>query len=191
MKETPDHDLMMAVRDGDLDQLAPIFERYHVRLYNYFLRATQNPQTSEDLVQDTFHYILRSRHTYRHDSRFTPWIFTVARSALMTHVRKHRRSKFVVPLPETLEDPRPGPAQTVETGMEINRLRRAMAGLSDEKREALILSRFEHMKYEDIAEIAGCAIGTIKARIHRALNDLSHLYRELGDDLQGMPEESA
>jgi RNA polymerase sigma factor (sigma-70 family) len=191
MEDRQNHERMLAVRDGDLDQLGPIFEAYHRRLYNYFLRLTGDPQGSDDLVQDTFHRILRSRHTYRGDGRFEAWIFSVARSAYLTHRRKNRRAQNIVPLCDSLEHPGPGPEEDLEARLEVRRLRLALSRLSEEKRESLLLSRFEDMKYEDIARVSGCAVGTVKARIHRALKDLTRIYTELGDDVQGMSGESA
>jgi len=190
MDDRQDHERMLAVRDGNLDSLAAIFERHNVRLYNFFLKMTSDPHASEDLVQDTFHRILKSRHTYRDDSRFTTWMFAVARSACLTHWRKHKRAKDMVLLDEVMEDGAPGPGEQLEKKQEMERIRVALTGLSEEKREALVLSRFENMNYEEIATIAGCAVGTIKARVHRALKDLSRIYREMGNDLRTLPEAS-
>ncbi len=190
MDDRQDHERMLAVRDGHLDSLAAIFERHHVRLYNFFLKMTGDPHASEDLVQDTFHRILKSRHTYRDDSRFTTWMFAVARSACLTHWRKNKHTKDLVQLDEVIKDRRPGPAERLEKQQEIGRIRRALSGLSEEKREAIVLSRFEDMNYEQISEIAGCAVGTIKARVHRALKDLSRIYEEMGNDVQRLSEAS-
>jgi RNA polymerase sigma factor (sigma-70 family) len=183
LEDKHDRDLMVAVRDGDLDKLAMIFERYNKRLYGFFVRQTANPHTSEDLVQDVFHRILRYRHTYKEDGRFSTWIFTIARSALLTHVAKNRHSGDEVPLTEFLASNDPPPGSDLEREEEFRLLRKALYRLPHDKREALILSRFENMSYEEIARIAGCAVGTIKARVHRALNDLSANYRELQNGL--------
>ena len=58
-------------------------------------------------------------------------------------------------------------------------LKKALAGLSEDKREVLVLSRFHHMKYEEIASILNCKVGTVKARVFRALKELSGIYYEL------------
>ena len=63
MNQSTDHQLMLAVREGDLDKLGLLFEQYHKHLYNFFLRQTRNPQESEDLVQDVFFRMLNYRHT--------------------------------------------------------------------------------------------------------------------------------
>jgi RNA polymerase sigma factor (sigma-70 family) len=178
-----DHELMLAVRDGDLDKLGTIFERYSGRLYNFFLRQTADPHASEDLVQDTFRRILESRHTYRAEGTFASWIFAIARSVHITRWRKHRHARNQDELTEDMKDPGPALDLELENRLDVSRLQQALARLPDDKREVLLMSRFENMKYEEIAEVAGCAIGTVKARIHRALKELSHIYRELGHEM--------
>jgi RNA polymerase sigma-70 factor (ECF subfamily) len=183
LTDLPDNEAMAAVRDGDLEKLAMIFERYNRRLYAFFVRQTADTHASEDLVQDVFHRILRYRHTYREGGRFSAWIFTIARSALLTHQRKRRHAKDEVPLTEFMAVKDPSPGADIERREESELIRRALYGLPHDKREALILSRFENMSYEEIAQVAGCAVGTIKARVHRAVKELSRNYRELQNEL--------
>jgi RNA polymerase sigma-70 factor (ECF subfamily) len=181
--DLPDEDLMVAVRDGDLDKLAMIFERYNKRLYGFFMKQTCDPHTSEDLVQDVFHRILRYRHTYREGGKFITWIFTIARSALLTHQRKRRHAADEVELTELMAAKGPLPGADLEKHEESAMVRRALMRLPEDKREALVLSRFENMSYEEIAKVAGCAVGTVKARVHRAIKDLSREYRELQNEM--------
>lgn len=183
MIDLPDEDLMVAVRDGDLDKLAMIFERYNKRLYGFFMKQTCDPHTSEDLVQDVFHRILRYRHTYREGGKFMTWIFTIARSALLTHQRKRRHARDEVELTELVAAKGPLPGADLEKHEESAMVRRALMRLPEDKREALVLSRYENMSYEEIAKVAGCAVGTIKARVHRAIKDLSREYRELQNEM--------
>lgn len=183
MTDLPDNEAMAAVRDGDLGRLGTIFERYNRRLYAFFVRQTADSHVSEDLVQDVFHRILRYRHTYRDEGRFATWIFTIARSALLTHQRKRRHAKDEVPLNEFMASKDPPPGADLEKRQESDLIRRALYRLPHDKREALILSRFENMSYEEIAQIAGCAVGTVKARVHRAIKELSRNYRELDNEL--------
>jgi RNA polymerase sigma factor (sigma-70 family) len=178
-----DHTLMTAVRDGDLDQLGLLFERHHKHLYNFFMQQTGNNQSSEDMVQDVFYRMLKYRHTYRAEGKFTTWMFSIAHNAKIDYYRseKHRREENDIP--ETVTDDQPDPEEiSVETNQhEI--LMDALDALSDEKREVLILSRFENMKYEAIADIMGCKVGTIKARVHWALKDLAQeFHKRAGSD---------
>ncbi len=82
----PDDEQVMAqVREGRVEMLAILFERHHVRLFNFFLRLTAERSLSEDLVQEVFLRILKYRHTYRGDSKFTTWMYQIGRNAHIDH----------------------------------------------------------------------------------------------------------
>ena len=179
MNQSTDHQLMLAVRGGDLDKLGLLFEQYHKHLYNFFLRQTRNPQESEDLVQDVFFRMLKYRHTYRAEGKFTTWMFSIAHNAKIDFYRKKKRRGDKVEEIETLVDVDRNPEEALEQESEASIIKKALAKLSDDKREVLLLSRFQDMRYEEIAKIMGCKVGTIKARVHRALKDLAQNYFEL------------
>jgi len=170
---------MEQVRDGQVAKLAILFERHHVMLYNFFLRLTGRQGPSEDLVQDVFVRILKYRGTYRSESKFTVWMYQIARNA---HADFLRKLKPEVPLGEQFEEPagaEPLPADRMDAEIDAALLRRALDRLPLRKREILLLSRYEDMKYKDIAELLGCSIETIKTSVHRAIRDLRKIYLEL------------
>src|SRR5882757_3418662 len=83
-----DHELMLAVRAGEIRRLGDLFERYHKPLYGFFVRLTNQPSASEDLVQIVFYRILKYRHTYRDEGKFSAWIYHLARKVSADHFRK-------------------------------------------------------------------------------------------------------
>src|SRR6476469_2851856 len=85
-----DEELMSQVRSGVGEMLGVLFERYHVPLFNFFLKLTGDRVMSEDLVQDVFFRILKYRHSYRTATAFRAWISLVARNARLDHLRKRR-----------------------------------------------------------------------------------------------------
>ncbi|HET9131995.1 MAG TPA: RNA polymerase sigma factor, partial [Terriglobia bacterium] len=89
--EKTDIELMLAVRDGVVSTLGILFERYHERLYNFFVRHTNRRDASEDLVQDVFFRMLKYRHTYRGDAPFTVWMYQLARNASADYFKKWRQ----------------------------------------------------------------------------------------------------
>src|ERR1700761_6912777 len=91
MTDASDTELMVAVRDGDLAQLGVLFERYHVGLFNFFLRLTGSRQLSDDLVQESFIRILKYRKTFRQPGEFRPWLYKLARNASAAWYRKNGR----------------------------------------------------------------------------------------------------
>lgn len=182
MSELADNVIMFKVRDGEIGKLGILFERHHAPLYNYFLRQTGRRDASEDLVQEVFLRMLKYRHSYRGESQFTVWMYRIARNSWVDYFKKARRE---LPWDENAEEPRsddPTPNDDLEASQTRSQLRAALAKLSPDKREVLVLSRYQNMKYEEIAELLGCAVGTVKARVHRALKDLKDIYLELSQE---------
>jgi len=174
-----DNELMEDVRDGRVEKLAALFERYQGMLYNFFLRLTGNRAASEDLVQEVFMRVLKYRAGYMDESRFNVWLFQIARNA---HVDYLRKRKGTLPLDEQyIETPsrEPLPAAVYEADREAELVRRALDRLPVQKRELLVLFRFQNLKLREIAELLGCQVGTVKAQVHRALKDLSRIYLDL------------
>ena len=179
MDPISDNRLMEDVRDGKVERLAILFERHHIMLFNFFLRLTGNRSVSEDLVQDVFLRILKYRETYLSQSRFAVWMYQIARNVHVDHLRKQKPE---LPIDEQFEEPAASGPDTVERlglGEEAATLRRALDRLPLRKKEILLLSRFQGMKYREIAELMGCDIGSIKSTIHRAVKELGKIYFEL------------
>ena len=90
LKSLADNQIMENVRDGQIEKLAVLFERHHVKIYNFFLRLTGSQNISEDLVQDVFLRILKYRSTFQGQSKFTVWMFQIARNAHVDYLRKNK-----------------------------------------------------------------------------------------------------
>ncbi len=177
--ETPaDHTLMLAVRAGDIRQLGVLFERYQHRLYGFFLRLTNQPTVSEDLVQIVFYRILKYRHTYRDEGKFTAWIFHVARKVAADHFRKHASTPAPSDPADLIDHPdtTPPPSEQAATTEDVTLLRTALAHLPLAHREVLVLSRFQQLNHQEIARLLDCSVGAVKVRAHRALKELRALY---------------
>ena len=170
-----DEELMSQVRNGTGEMLGVLFDRYHVPLFNFYLKLTGDRPVSEDLVQEVFFRILKYRHSYRPDTPFRAWMYQIARNARMDLLRKRR--------PETAWEPEMSPAvapvDTAQQGQEALLLHSALMQISEDKREVLVLSRFQDLKYEEIAQLLGCEVGTVKTRVHRALQELRQIFHQL------------
>ena len=174
-----DNRLMEDVKDGRVEKMAVLFEKHHVALFNFFMRLTGNRSISEDLVQEVFMRMLKYRATYQGRSKFTLWMYQIARNA---HIDFLRKKKNTLPLDEQWNEPitaEASPAEKLEGGQEAKLLRQALAQLPLKKREVLILSRYQNLKYKEIAELMDCHIGTVKAHVHRAIKELGKIYFEL------------
>jgi len=173
-------DLIMAeVRDGRVERLAILFERYQVMLFNFFLRLTGNRSTSEDLVQEVFIRILKYRLTYRGEDRFTCWMYRIAHNAHIDHLRRH---KDALPLDDQYRETasaEPSVEDTVAREQEVALLSKALTRLPQDKQKVLVLRRFQNLKYKEIAELLDCPVGTVKALVHRAVKELGDIYSDL------------
>jgi RNA polymerase sigma factor (sigma-70 family) len=182
MTET-DENLMQAVRDGDVAKLGLLFDRHHRALFDFFVRMTGSGAAADDLVQDVFFRMLKYRGTFRDESRFKGWMFHIARNARFDYYKKHR-AETLMPEEgvENVESRTPHPGRELEQEEQTTLLERALFKLDAEKREVLVLSRYQDMKYDQIAELMECEVGTIKTRVHRALKELRHIFLKLSGE---------
>ncbi len=185
-----DESLMAEVREGDLRKLAMLFERHNRALYTFFMHMNGNPDLSEDLVQDVFFRILRYRHTYDGSRSFAAWMYQIARNASIDAANKHKGELQLITDREdedgrTMDEPvsqMAGAEETLKKRQEVALLRRALERLPDDKREVLVLSRFQNLAYGEIAVILGCEVGAVKVRVYRATRALGQIYFELAGE---------
>jgi RNA polymerase sigma factor (sigma-70 family) len=171
-----DEDLMLAVRAGNLSRLAPLFERHHRQLFNYLARMTGSPSAAEDLVQDVFVRILKYRHTFRDTSRFEIWAFRIARNVRADYFQARRIRETALEEAADTANGETGAAEALELDRQAARLRRALLLLREDQRELIVLARYRGMKYEAIADLLGVEVGTVKTRMHRAVNELRRIF---------------
>jgi len=177
-----DEQIMQEVRAGDVGKLESLFDRHHRALFRYFVRLTSDRSWSEDLVQEVFFRILKYRHTYQPEMSFRAWMYQVGRNVWLDQAGKR---KGEVALPENAGEI--GSAETpadrqVQARQETVLLRRALAALPPEKREVLVMSRYQELKYEEIASALKCEVGTVKVRVYRALRELGDRFFALGGE---------
>ena len=173
-----DHELMIAVRAGDIRRLGDLFERHHKPLYGFFVRLTNQPSASEDLVQIVFYRILKYRHTYRDEGKFSAWIYHLARKVAADHFRKSASTPIPSDPDDLLDQPdqAPAPDAKAATSDDLVLMRRALARVTEEHREVLVLARLQHLNHQEIARLLDCSVGAVKVRAHRALKELREVY---------------
>lgn len=184
--EPSDNELMTAAGTGVVSNLSVLFERHHRALFRYFVSMTRQTEVAEDLVQEVFFRILRFRGTYDSRQSFRAWMYQIARNLYFDRVRQRRGE--VVGIDDYLSGPgelssgEPDPEVRTLRAEELVLLRQALDQLPPEKREILVLSRFQGMKYEEIADVLGCEIATVKSRIFRAIRALENAYYTLAGE---------
>ena len=185
----PDVRLMLQVRDDDAQAFEELVLRYQSRLVNILAHLGGSPDQAEDLAQEVFLRVFRSRKRYQPGAKFSTWLFTiannVARNALRSKSRRH----------EVNLTPRRGGDETQEFSMEhlaqeasglmpARQLDKAeikdivlmaMDSLNERQRMALLLSKFEGMSYQEIAEVMELSIPAIKSLLSRARVNLKDI----------------
>ena len=176
-----DNAIMIKVKSGDLASLGILFERYNKILFGFFFRITSNRDVSEDLVQITFERILKYRKQFRGEGKFYTWMYSISRNVLADHFKRNKRRGISVELNEHHENLGSLHDNDDSEWMEEKHLvlKLAMEKLDEEKRELLILSRYQGLKYKEIAELMESTEGAIRIKIFRALNDLRKIYQKL------------
>ncbi|HET7608152.1 MAG TPA: RNA polymerase sigma factor [Gammaproteobacteria bacterium] len=182
MKETSDRDLMRQVRGGRTVALATLFERHHTRVYGYCLRMTGNRATAEDLVQDVFMKMLKYKATFKEDSELVPWMFGIARNSCLAHLK--RRAVDHLPATQATEEAAAEEAhEELRDERQSELVRQALLKLPAERREVLVLSRYEYKSYDEIARVLDCSVGAVKVRAHRAMKQLREIYLDMAGEV--------
>lgn len=200
----PDVRLMLQVRSDESGAFEALVERYQHRLVAIMTHLVSNAEEAEDLAQEVFLRVYRSRHKYRPRSKFSTWLFTIANNLALNHLRARQR-RPVQPLPvhesgplgtrpeeQLVPDPGTGPMQRVQKKELAERIREALDNLNERQRMAVILNKFEDMGYAEIAEVMGLTTKAIKSLLSRARMNLraaleGYVYMD-SEPLPALPE---
>ena len=168
---------MLKVKGGDLDKMGLLFERYHRPLYGFLFHSTHQKEASEDMVQNVFYRMLKYRHTFEGNGEFITWMYHLARNVLIDYAKKSKKYVQQYDI-ANFESSISGGAladEPIQKEQELNTLQMALSKLSPESREVLILSRFQELKYDEIAKILQISEGNVKVRVHRAMGALRNI----------------
>ena len=169
---------MEAVKNGELQQASVLFDRYNKRIFNFLRQLTNDSMLAEDLAQNVFLRLIKYRNSYREGSRFQSWIYQVARNVFSDHYHAGKNKKAhmdVDKIGEWVADE--DDSRSLEEQEAL--LHRSMALLNEEQREILVLTRFQHLKYEEVAEMMDTTVANIKVKVHRAIAKLREHYFQL------------
>jgi RNA polymerase sigma-70 factor (ECF subfamily) len=169
--------LMTRYQRGSLEAFELIYAALAPPLRGYLIALTRNAAQADDLVQESFLQMHRSRHTYRHDLPVRPWAFAIARHVWLMDLRaRARRPVASGELPEM-----PVPAE-MERLADRDAVRRALGAILDERREALLLHHLWGFSFAEIGQMLGIRADAAKLRSSRGMQDLRALLKpEPGD----------
>ena len=171
-----DEDLMEQLQNGVAPAFDIIVHRFQDRLHNFLYRYTHNHEDCEDLVQETFLRVYRSRYSYQRIAKLSTWIYTIALNLAKTMYKKKQRMKtFSIHADELdpddrvfeIEDTTILQDESLHLKNSIGELEKALMELNEDFREVIVLRDIQELTYEEISEITGTAMGTVKSRINR------------------------
>jgi RNA polymerase sigma-70 factor (ECF subfamily) len=192
----PDVRLMLRVRDDDAEAFEELVVRYQNRLVSLLAHLTGRRDMAEDLAQDVFLRIYRARKRYSPGSKFSTWLFTIAHNVASNAQRTLARRREVHLTPKAVNESGGNPldaAAVAASGsmparqLDASELREvvklAVETLNDRQREAVLLNKFEHLSYEEIAEVMQMSPSAVKSLLTRAranLRDILEPYLQQG-----------
>jgi RNA polymerase sigma factor (sigma-70 family) len=176
-----DNALMQMVKNGDLDKMSLLFERYHKPLFGFLFRMTGQKESSEDMLQNVFLRMLKYRNGFAGTGEFKTWMYHLARNVLNDHFSKNKKMPIHEKLTEVEDKIEVGDstARQYEKKQEMEMLLSAMKLMSRENRELLVLCRFQELRYNEIAQVLNISEGAVKVRVHRALGQLKECYLKI------------
>jgi RNA polymerase sigma-70 factor (ECF subfamily) len=184
-----DEELVRGAVDGDSRAFAELMQRHERRIYNLCLRMTGNPDDASDATQDAFLTAFRKLSSFRGQAKFTTWLHRVAINACYDLLRKRSRAPQLASS-EQQEAVVQSAAPTADHADEVAGtldVARALATVPEEFRAALVLHDVQDVPVQEVAEILGVAVGTVKSRLHRGRVALARGLRAEEPGTTGRP----
>ncbi len=195
-----DESLLRSHLEGDVDAFPALLQRYRNELHGFLARFLGSPTAAEDVFQDTFLQIHISGATFDQTRNFKPWLYTIAANkARDFHRKRKRRTMASLDAPigrnidganllDMLESDQAKPDQPSEIADQQALVKRVLDGLPDHHREVILLGYFQRMSYQQVADVLGIPLGTVKSRLHAAVALFSTRWRKANKDHTGEGE---
>ena len=168
-----DSALMLRYRNGDVAAFEILYRRHNDALYRYLLRLTLNRDVAEDLFQDVWGKIIKSRHSYRPTAGFRTFLFRVAHNSFIDHTRRTKKRLLEQEFePERCPADGDEPDVQAEKTFARQRLEAALRDLPDEQRDAFLLREEAGLSVDQIAKVTGVSRETAKSRLRYAVGKL-------------------
>lgn len=174
MSHAPDNaSLMLRYRDGDLGAFEELYRRHQTPLYRYLLRLSFDQDVAEDVFQETWSKIIRSRDNYQATARFRTFLFRVARNCFIDYLRRNKRhSQASGDDPDSLASTDNQPDVRAGHLLALRQLENALKTIPDEQRDVFLLHEEGGFNLEEIARITGVKRETAKSRLRYAIKKL-------------------
>jgi RNA polymerase sigma-70 factor (ECF subfamily) len=175
-----DTQLMLRAQNNDDTSFGMLVERHRTTLVQHLSRLVQNPAVAEELAQDVFLRVHRSREKWEPNAKFSTWLFRISTNVAYNHFRDEKYHNRNVSLDREIPnsrkrefpDGRLGVEKSLVEGVRIGEIRAAIAALPFKQRAAVLMHKYEDMDYAQIASVLGCTPSAVKALMFRAYESL-------------------
>ncbi len=195
LNAVPDEVLMMQFQGGNRDAFGTLVRRHKTPIFNFVLRLVRSASTAEDLTQDVFVRVVQKASTFKHEARFTTWVYSIARNLCIDHLRKmslRRHPSLDQATGKDADGPTLGeriPNEHPESAADRQvmssdigaRIVKAVAALPEEQREVYLLRQMAKVPFKEIAKMTGVPENTVKSRMRYALERLQEALSEYED----------
>lgn len=176
-----DAQLMLRVRDGDEESFRALLNKHRNPLIHFLYRMVQNQPVSEELAQEVFLRIYRSRGSYEPTAKFTTWMFRIATHLGLNWLRDEKNARKEARLDDAGEgelparqvtDRTPNVEQRMVGNARLEEVRKAIAALPEKQRTAVVMHKYQEMDYSHIAGVLECSESAVKSLLFRAYETL-------------------
>ncbi len=188
LSEMNDEELMAQFQAGTVAAYDILVDRYKDQLTNYIYRFVGDWEECEDLLQETFLRVYRNRHSYRPVAKFSTWLYTIAGNLARSEYRKRKRrnvysiqsvnrddEEYEIDIP----DESFSPDEAAEGAIQDKYIQDALMEIPEEFREVVVLRDIQQLSYDEIAQVTGLPMGTVKSRINRGRTKLQALLKDV------------
>lgn len=183
-----DEDLIEQFQAGTVEAFNILVDRYSERLMHYLYGFLGDTGRSQDLLQETFLLVYRNRHSYRPIAKFSTWLYTIAGNLARSEYRKRKRRRmYSIQLVNrdneeyqlAIPDESFSPDRHTESTLQDKYIQKALDAIPPDFREVVVLRDIQQLSYDEIAEITGLPMGTVKSRINRGRTKLQVLLKDI------------
>jgi RNA polymerase sigma-70 factor (ECF subfamily) len=175
-----DTELMIRVKEGDGASFGVLLEKHRSSVVHFLYRMVQNHAVAEELAQEVFLRVYRSRSTYEPTAKFTTWLFRIATHLELNAIRDGKNERMQERLDDDtrgkparqVSDRRPSVEQSMVYQAKLDEIRRAIAALPEKQRAAVLMHKYEEMEYSQIAKVLSCSESAVKSLLFRAYETL-------------------
>jgi len=175
-----DAELMLRVKEGDGASFGVLLDKHRSSVVHFLYRMIQNHAQAEELAQEVFLRVYRSRSRYEPTAKFTTWLFRIATHLALNSLRDGKNERLQEHLDDDtnglpvrqVSDSRPSVEQSMVNEAKLGEVRRAVAALPEKQRAAVLMHKYEEMEYTQIARVLSCSESAVKSLLFRAYETL-------------------